>query len=177
HALLVLGVVAGVAVVAVLLMNVLGGGGGGDNVAQPATPIATGSPVLSPSISPTPTPRETLPPVVLAGSRNPFSIPPPLQSPSGSVGPSSTVTPSISPTETPTTPGGGQSEEIGAHTLVLLDVFGGGTKAQVEVDGKVYTVAEGQTFDGNFKLVSISGQCARFLYGDEPFSLCTNPQK
>jgi hypothetical protein len=183
RALIVLGAVAGVAIIAFLLLNVLGGGGGTE--AGSPTPVITTSPSPAPSVSPTPTPRETLPPVVLAGSRDPFSIPPALQTtaspaPSGSVGPttpppSGTTTPT--PTETPTTPGGGQSQKIGGHTVVLLDVFAGGTKAQVEVDGKVYTVSEGQTFADNFKLVSISGECARFLFGDEAFTLCTNPQK
>ncbi|HEX9122472.1 MAG TPA: hypothetical protein VF984_03815 [Actinomycetota bacterium] len=187
RALIVLGAVAGVAVVAFLLLNVLGGGGGEEAGTTPPA-VITGGPTPQPTVSPTPTPRETLPPVVLAGSRDPFSIPPALQpSPSGSVGPTTSPTgtptgtgttpPPTSPTETPTTPGGGQSEKIGGHTVVLLDIFAGGTKAQVEVDGTVYTVSEGQTFADNFELVSISGECARFLFGDQSFSLCTNPQK
>ncbi|MFB3737409.1 MAG: hypothetical protein ACE14W_00410 [Candidatus Velamenicoccus archaeovorus] len=188
RALIVLGAVAGVAIIAFILLNVLGGGGGTE-AGSPA-PVITTSPAPSPSVSPTPTPRETLPPVVLAGSRDPFSIPPALQTTaaptaSGSVGPTTTPPPTggtstpppTSPTETPTTPGGGQSTKVGGHTVVLLDVFAGGTKAQVEVDGKVYTVSEGQTFAGSFELVSISGECARLLFGDEAFTLCTNPQK
>jgi hypothetical protein len=43
---------------------------------------------------------------------------------------------------------------------------------QVEVDGKVYTVEEGARFDENFRLVRIDGNCARFLFGDQSFTLC-----
>ena len=47
-----------------------------------------------------------------------------------------------------------------------------GDTVQVEVDGHTSTVNEGQQFAGNFELVSVSGNCARFLFGDESFSLC-----
>ncbi len=182
RALIIFVAVAGVALLAFLYLNVLRGGGG-EEAAPPA--VSTGGPTPTPTVSPTPTPRETLPPVVLAGSRDPFSIPPALQTgappPSGSVGPPPTGTgtppPTGTPSPTPTTPGGGQSTTVGGHTVVLLDIFQGGTKAQVEVDGTVFTVSEGETFDGNFRLVSISGSCARFVFGDEGFTLCTSPQK
>ncbi|HEX7463316.1 MAG TPA: hypothetical protein VF382_00240 [Actinomycetota bacterium] len=189
RALIILGAAAGVAVVAFVLLKVLGGGGG-EEAASP-TPVVTGGPTTAPSPteSPTPTPRETLPPVVVAGARDPFSVPPVLetQTPSGSVSPSTgpsgspttspTGSPTTSPTETPTAPGGGSSTTVGGHTVVLVSIYSGGTKAQVEVDGKVYNVSEGGTFGDNFKLVSISGSCARFLYGDQSFTLCLNPQK
>jgi hypothetical protein len=66
---------------------------------------------------------------------------------------------------------------IGGHDVTLLDVFANGKKAQVEVDGTVYTVEVGATFDRNFKLVKTEGTCARFLYGDQSFELCTQPKK
>ena len=183
RALIIFGGVAGVALLAFLFLNVLRGGGGEEVASSP--PVSTGGPTPTPTITPTPTPRETLPPVVLAGSRDPFSIPPALQTgsppPGGSVSPPPTGTgttpPPTGPTPTPTTPGGGQSTTVGGHTVVLLDIFSGGTKAQVEVDGTVYTVSEGETFAGNFRLISISGSCARFVFGDEGFTLCTSPQK
>jgi hypothetical protein len=190
RALTLLGAAAGVALLAFVFLNVLRGGGG-EETAPPPPPISTGGPTPAPTVSPTPTPRETLPPVVLAGSRDPFSIPPSLQTgsppPSGSVSPpppggTGTVPPPPPPGGTgtsppPTTPGGGQSTTIGGHTVVLLDIFQGGTKVQVEVDGTVFTVSVGETFDGNFRLVSISGSCARFVFGDEGFTLCTSPRK
>jgi hypothetical protein len=86
----ILGVVAALAVVYFLVTNVFGGGGGGEQ----AAPTGSSGPVVlpsgSPTLSPTPTPVETLPPVVLAGARDPFSIPPGLetasQAPSGTTG-------------------------------------------------------------------------------------------
>jgi hypothetical protein len=169
RALTILGGVAGVAVVAFILLKVLGGGGGEEAGVPSPRPAST----PPPAVTPTPTPRPTLPPVALAGSRDPFSIPPSLQS--GSPSPSGSVSPTGSPTSpgpTPTSPGGGQSKTLGGHTVVLLDIFQSGTRVQVEVDGTVYTVSVGQTFASNFRLVSTSGRCARFLFGDQGFTLC-----
>src|SRR5206468_10326512 len=64
------------ALVVLFYLFVLKGGGGG----EPLTgPIGGVPPVAIPTVSPSPTPRETLPPVVLAGARDPFSIPPLFQ--------------------------------------------------------------------------------------------------
>lgn len=60
---------------------------------------------------------------------------------------------------------------VGGHQVTLVDIVDGDT-VQVEVDGQTSTVNEGQQFAGNFELVSVSGNCARFLFGDESFSLC-----
>jgi hypothetical protein len=54
----------------------------------------------------------------------------------------------------------------------LHSVAGTGKKLDVSVDGKVYTVEPGATFDDNFKLVKIDGKCAKFLFGDQSFELC-----
>ena len=121
---------------------------GGEDLALPSGPTgitgSTGLPTESPSVTPSPTPRETLPPVSLAGSRDPFSIPPGLElSTGGSVGP-------------PTTPGAGRR----------------GEQLDVQVDGKSYTVESGATFGDHFKLVTIDGTCATFLFGDQSFELC-----
>jgi hypothetical protein len=65
---------------------------------------------------------------------------------------------------------------VGGHSVQLVSIFtstGGVRKAQIDVDGTVYTVAPGQSFDGNFELVSISGSCANLVYGDQTFQLCT----
>jgi hypothetical protein len=43
---------------------------------------------------------------------------------------------------------------------------------QVEVDGDLWTVEEGALFAENFRLVNIDGKCARFLFGDQSFTLC-----
>jgi len=187
---------------------------GGEDLALPSGPTGatgtTGVPTASPSLSPSPTPRETLPPVSLAGSRDPFSIPAGLElSTGGSVSPTTTVSsggtttaattvpitvpttvPITVPTTIPTTvitttgtttmppPGGGDGDRpgnkilIGGHDVKLVSVSGNGKKLDVQVDGKVYTVEPGATFDDNFKLVKIAGRCAKFLFGDQSFELC-----
>jgi hypothetical protein len=191
----------------------------GEDLALPSGPTgitgSTGAPTESPSVTPSPTPRETLPPVSLAGSRDPFSIPPGLElSTGGSVSPTTTVAPGATttpaattfppvttfpptttfppvtttptfpppppPTTTTTPPpggGGGGGEHpgnkilVGGHNVKLIGVAGG-EKLDVAVDGKVYTVQPGATFDDNFKLVKIDGKCATFLFGDQSFELC-----
>jgi len=47
-----------------------------------------------------------------------------------------------------------------------------GTGAQVDVNGVVHTVAEGDVFAENFKLLSVSGDCASMLFGDDQFTIC-----
>jgi hypothetical protein len=187
---------------------------GGEDVALVSGPTgitgSTGVPAESPSVTPSPTPRETLPPVSLAGSRDPFSIPPGLElSTGGSVSPTTTgggtttipatttsppgtttstlppPPPPPPPTTTTTPPpggggggGGGGGENpgnkilIGDHDVKLIGVGGRGEKLDVQVDGKVYTVQPGATFDDNFMLVKIDGKCATFLFGDQSFELC-----
>jgi hypothetical protein len=190
---------------------------GGEDLALPGGPTgitgSTGAPTKPPSVTPSPTPRETLPPVSLAGSRDPFSIPPGLElSTGGSVSPTTTaggtattlptttvppvtttstipppppptttIPPPPPPTTTTTPPpggGGGGGEHpgnkilIGGHDVRLIGVAGRGRKLDVAVDGKVYTVQPGATFDDNFKLVRIDGKCATFLFGDQRFELC-----
>jgi hypothetical protein len=202
--------IAGVAVPLLLIVYffVLGPDGGED-LALPSGPTAatgtTGVPTAPPSLSPSPTPRETLPPVSLAGSRDPFSIPAGLElSTGGSVSPTTTAssggtttaattipttvtttvptTIPIVPTTTGTTttppPDGGDGDVpgdkilIGGHDVKLVSVAGNAKRLDVQVDGKVYTVEPGATFDDNFKLVKIDGKCATFLFGDQSFELC-----
>ena len=56
--------------------------------------------------------------------------------------------------------------------MKLIAVGGRGETLDVQVDGKVYTVQPGATFDDNFMLVKIDGKCATFLFGDQSFELC-----
>jgi hypothetical protein len=67
---------------------------------------------------------------------------------------------------------------VGGHTVSVVDVFSarGSRRAQVEVDGTVYKVNEGETFADNFKLLSASGECANMLFGDDQFTLCEGEQ-
>lgn len=70
--------------------------------------------------------------------------------------------------------GGDRSDSVGGHRVRLVDVFSqdGEERARVQVDGTVYTVEEGDRFADNFKLLSIEGQCASLLFGDDQFTLC-----
>lgn len=70
--------------------------------------------------------------------------------------------------------GGNGSDSVGGHRVRLVDVFtqGGEQRARVQVDGTVYTVEEGDRFADNFELLSIEGQCASLLFGDDQFTLC-----
>jgi hypothetical protein len=185
-------VLGAVAAVALLYLFVLKPGGGGESAAPTGPTGSIPSPVVTPTVSPTP--RQTLPPVILAGARDPFSIPPVFGSaiPSGSVSPPPsgsgstppasspppTTTPPTSPPPTtppPTTPPPkpGDEIQIGGHDVKLQDVFDGQTRVRVEVDHRLWTVEVGANFDDNFKLVKIDGNCATFLFGDERFELCT----
>lgn len=85
-----------------------------------------------------------------------------------------TTTADGSTTTTTTSGSGGGGEEVGGHRVRVVDVFvqGGDRRAQVQVDGTVYTVDEGERFAENFQLVSTSGQCATMLFGDDEFTLC-----
>lgn len=65
-------------------------------------------------------------------------------------------------------------EDVGRHRVAVVDVYNedGEDRAQIRVDGTVYTVDEGENFGENFRLVSASGRCATILYGDDEFTLC-----
>jgi hypothetical protein len=169
------GTVLGVILVGFLVFNLLSGGGTG---ALPPFSGGIHSRTGSPSSSSTSQPN---PPPAAAG-RDPFSIPPGM---GGTVAPTSGST---SPPPTggqsqgppPTLPGNGSAFRIGGHTVVLVSVYAvsGVGHAQVEVDGVIYNPAVGAHFaGGQFQLRSTNGTCANFLYGDQAFTLCTNPLK
>ena len=186
------GGILGFLLVAFFLFNNLSGGG--DDGAIPEFPTVSAPPGGGGGGEETPTvsPSNGVSPQPVFTGRDPFSIPPALSpvaptSSGGTVPPSgststSTVPPS-SGTTTPTTPppstpGGNSSVVLGGKTVVLLDTFKQGTRAQFEVDGTVYNVGIGDTFGGgSFELQSINGDCATFLYGDEPNTLCANSTK
>jgi len=166
------------ALIVLVLVKVLLGGGGTPETLTPSTGFTP-----NPTTSPSPTPSPTTSPIVIFGGRDPFQ---PLfvstTAPTGSPTPTSTGTGSPSPTGTGSpSPSGtsaqGSSTTIGGHHVQIDDIFvstSGVKKAQVEVDGTVYTVAAGQTFDDNFKLVSFVGDpCGNFVFGDQSFQLCT----
>lgn len=60
------------------------------------------------------------------------------------------------------------------EVVTLVDVDG--TSAVVRVDHVVFTVAEGQTFAGTYRVVTIDGPCVTLLHGDDAFTLCEGEQ-
>jgi hypothetical protein len=165
-----LGVIVGAYLIYTLFLS-----GGGNQALSPFSPVG------HPPTTATPSRSGGQPPPPAAELRDPFSVPPGL-------GPSATPPASgssgggggTSTGPTPTVPGNGSSIVIGGHTVVLISVYthNGVSYAQVEVDGVVYTPSVGAHFhNGEFMLRSTSGDCASFLFGDQAFGLCVNPQK
>jgi hypothetical protein len=184
------GIVIGVLVVGFLLLKLLGGGG-----EEEAIPSSSPLRPSSSSTQPTGTPSLAPSPILVLPARDPFSIPPGFGVTTTSSSTGGTTTTSTGGTTTtstgggtttttatpPTQPGNGASQTVGGHTVVLLDTFtaNGVEQAQVEVDGTVYDPSVGQTFGPNkqYRLQSVSENCATFLYGDESFTLCVSPNK
>ncbi|MGH2829084.1 MAG: hypothetical protein ACRDJM_01230 [Actinomycetota bacterium] len=122
-----------------------------------------GQGVTRPTFRPSPTstlPRPTGTPetVEVFEGRDPFE---PRIRPTGAPG---------GPTPTPGQTGGTRT----GTRVVLLDIFtrDGVRYASVEVGGQVHNVKEGDVFGGNYRVVSITEDCATFVLGDERFTLC-----
>jgi len=199
------GIVLAALLVAFLLLKLLGGGGESEDGATSFSPRTTtpapggttgGGPTgsESPSLAPSP--------VLVLPVRDPFAIPAgfPVSSTgtsssgdSTSTGTTTTASGGTTTTTTTTstsTPGGGTrtptqpsgaTEIVGGHQVTLIDTFttNGVEQATVSVDGTVYRPSAGQTFGPNkqYKLQSVSGNCATFLFGDQSFTLCVPQNK
>jgi hypothetical protein len=196
------GIIVGVLIVVFLALKLLGGGGGTEQASfsphsttsAPGGTTGGGSGSESPSLAPSP--------VLELPVRDPFAIPAGFPLPSGTTSGGTTTsggsttsggtttTPTIPTTSVPTTtsapgktPGApsGATQTVGGHQVTLIDAFttNGVERATVSVDGTVYTVSAGQTFGPNkeYKLQSVSGNCATFLFGDQSFTLCVPQNK
>ncbi|HLF69725.1 MAG TPA: hypothetical protein VI541_02080 [Actinomycetota bacterium] len=143
------------------------------NVVPP--PVTSGGPSASPQPSPSPSPAaapaETF---EVFESKDPFR-PLVVEFAAGAPGGTTSGTSTGSTGSTSTGGGaGGASAPTGGQSVTLVDVFtqDGTEKAQVKVGSTVFTVAAGEVFADNFKLLSISGTCATMLHGDDKFTLC-----
>ena len=199
------GIILGVLLVIFLLLKLLGGGGDAEEGATSFAPRTTtpapggttggGNPTGSESPSLAPSPVMVLP------VRDPFAIPAGFPATSGatsSSGSTSTdtstssggTTTTIPGSTTTTAPGGGTrtptqpsgaTQTIGGHQVTLIDTFttNGVEQATVSVDGTVYRPSAGETFGPSkeYKLQSVSGNCATFLFGDQSFTLCVPQNK
>jgi hypothetical protein len=131
--------------------------------------------VNQPTPSPSPTAKDKHKKVLVFSGRDPFCCQPAL-APVSSVSPGGSVSPAGTPASGPS---GGSSATFNGQTIVLVDVFtqDGTEQAQVEVDGTVYTVSQGDSFAGDFTLVSIDGTCADFTFQSQGFTLCETANK
>ena len=151
---------------------------------EEAVPPAPSPP---PAVTPSPSPTGRPPRFTFFSGRDPFL---PLVVPPEAVGeapagepPAPGESPAPPVVEAPpgaeegVTPEGAAT--IGGHTVRVIDIFqqGGQQVVQVEVDGQTFTVSEGEEFSDNFRVESIQGTCASFLFGDEPFTLCEGGER
>jgi hypothetical protein len=197
------GVIVAVAVVGFLLFNVLGGGGTPktSRTPRPTSTAASGPDTGTPTLAPSPVlvlpARDpfSIPPgfnVSGGGTTTSGGTTSGGGTSSGGGSTSTATTPGGSSSTSTQTPGGptggggggggnGASQTIGGHTVTLLDAFsaGGVERADVDVDGQVYHPSVGESFGPNkqYRLQSVSGNCATFLYGDESFTLCVAQNK
>jgi flagellar basal body-associated protein FliL len=145
---------------------------GRSDVAAPAAPPAsTASPASTTSV-PTTTTGSGQP---LGESKDPFH---PLAVAGGAATGAATAgsTPSQSSVPgsgsgTAAVPGGGSTAE---RKVTLNDVSSqSGTRyVKVSVDGRSYSVKEGESFAGDYRVVDIGSACATFESGTTPFTLC-----
>jgi hypothetical protein len=168
------GIVLGVLLVGFLLFNVVLGGED-ELLPIPDTPPPTDVAEPDDGVVPTLAPS----PVAVFTGRDPFSVPPALTTVTPPP-PNGEPPPPPPPNGEPVQPGNGAGTTIGGDSIVLLDVFtiNGVDTVQVEVNGQVFNVSEGETFaNGRYRLRSASGNCATFVRGDEAFTLCVRPGK
>jgi LysM repeat protein len=121
-------------------------------------------------------------PGTVAAAKDPFR---PLVTPGAAAAPgdpAAIATPATGPSVQSTVPGAGQGSATtpggGAaaaeQKVTLLDIVSqsGATAAKVAVDGTRYTVAEGETFAGDYRAIDIGSSCATFESDTSPFTLC-----
>jgi hypothetical protein len=166
---------------------------GGDGAEEQAAPTPTASPPPIPATPGTgvgePEPEEPQEPpraITFFGGRDPFV---PLVVEAAGAGGTTPTEAEAAPTtgttggEVPTegvpvepVPEGAEAAQadeggiVGGKRFDLIDV--GAETVQVEVDGDPMNLREGQTFREHYRLVSVAGTCARFLFGDQGFTLC-----
>ena len=184
-------VVGGVFIALLAVFNLMSGGGDGggpDDTASVPPPATTPEGVVGAETGTTTTTAPAPAPDLPNGefdvfvTRNPFEpavqitndVEETIPTDTGETDPG-TVTPTPSDTTPPAT---GSPNPSTGTAVALIDVFdqAGVVMARVQVGSTVYTVAAGQTFATSYKVVSLSGTCGQFLYGDSPFSLCEGEQ-
>jgi hypothetical protein len=79
---------------------------------------------------------------------------------------------------TPGPSGGPGGDTNGAQRVTLLEITGSGASrtATVRVDSTEYTVKEGETFAGSYRVKTLTTRCGTFVFGDEQFTLCVGQE-
>lgn len=173
-----LAAVAGVLVGAWLL---LGRGPADDLAGSGPSPAASGSPGARPSGSPAATPTRsasasasptqsrapaTSAAAVRVSARDPFA---PIVSPSPTA-----ASPTARATRSPEPPASASATPADGGTIALLSISPTGTSVTLKLDGRKYTVDEGETFAKSYRVYDIfNSNCAGFLYGDQSAVVCT----
>ena len=194
----------GLVVVLFLVTRVLGGGGEEikfessptpkSSTPSTAAPAATPGGATAPGETATPSPAGDAPVETFEvfSTKNPFkplrtakAAAPTASSTSGATAPAPAIVtaPAITPVSLnpvastgQTATGGQATEPVRTTKVALVDVFVEGDRAvaTVRVNDTVSKVGAGDSFSGNFRVVSLDTveQCGRFLYGDDQFRLC-----
>jgi Predicted solute binding protein len=181
------GIVAGVLVVGLVLLNVLGGGGGTE--APPRRTTGSATPTLAPTATPTTTPT----PVARFTGRDPFSTPPQFLVATGTSGTGSSSSGGSSSSSALRGParrarlrrrrpsrGGIEREPGRSHRGPPGHLQGERNRSRAGGDRRCRLQRRrGEQFGpGNrFELRSVSGNCGTFVFGDQSFTLCITPSK
>ncbi|MGH2657044.1 MAG: hypothetical protein ACRDIZ_10180 [Actinomycetota bacterium] len=146
--------------------------GGEEEQAAPTPVVPSPPPVEAPAEAEEP-PSEAPRVFRFFGGRDPFV--PLIVAEAGAAG--AETTPAETGEAVEPVPEGAEEEQedqggfTGGKMVTVIDVIDADT-VQVEVDGEAFTVDEGEQFAENFEVASVSGSCARFLFGDESLTLC-----
>jgi hypothetical protein len=153
---------------------------GGGEPPEEAAPPTTAPP---PAVTPSPSPAARPPRFTFFSGRDPF-LPLVVAPEAGGEAPTGEEPTGETPVTEPSPGAEGEAvtetgTTIGGHTVRIIDIFqqGGEQVVQVEIDGETFVVSEGEEFSDNFRLESIQGACADFLFGDEPFTLCEGGER
>lgn len=155
------GAVGVVALLAAILLPKLlfGGGGGGDELGPPPDASASSGATTTTA----PDELATAPAPEAFSTKNPFT--PLVDTAPAATATGASTTGGVTDAPTPTTPTGTgtgtgtATEPTSAGRFSLIDVYAGpdgAAVATVEVDGQMYTVSEGETFAGGYRVVSLS---------------------
>jgi hypothetical protein len=152
---------------------------GGTEEAQPSTPATTVAAAAPTTTTPQPSnPSTSVTPSEVAAGKDPFRplVSTGTASAAAASGDNSATSNTLAATGstvagagagTATTPGGGSTAE---RQVALVSISGG--TAKVTVDGRAYTVSEGETFASDYRATDINAECANFESGTTSFTLC-----